>query len=107
MASACKPVLTSVAARPAQRRFAVAQAAAVTPKLITSTPIPPFIPRDDLMLQIHRWADVEVVGNGASNFGMACTAEGIYRDNEEGVEEPWGLLVNLERVRFVTFADCA
>lgn len=100
MTSACKPSLARVAARPAQRAQRVAaQAAATEPKLLAKSPIPAFIPRDDLMQQIHRWANVEVVGNGASNFGMACTMEELFREADDGQTWPWGLLINLERVR--------
>ena len=50
------------------------QAAATTEvgKLIASTEIPAFIPRQDLMDQLTRWAYNDIQEEGMRKFGLAC-----------------------------------
>ena len=63
-------------------------------KLISRSDIPAFIPRDDLMNQLTRWAELEVKNDGVTNFGVACSV-----DLHERKDVRWGFTVNMERVR--------
>ena len=41
-------------------------------KLISKVEVPAFIPRQDIMDQLLRWAFIEVQENGVANTGMPC-----------------------------------
>lgn len=58
----------------AQRRTVQAAATAEVGKLIAQTEIPAFIPRQDLMDQLTRWAYTEVQEEGMRKFGLAVKA---------------------------------
>lgn len=45
-------------------------------KLISAVEIPAFIPRQDLMDQLLRWAVIEVQEGGAANYGTPCKVRG-------------------------------
>lgn len=54
-------------------------------KLLSKSEIPAFIPRDDMMDQLYRWALIEAAENGLRNFGMPMKVEPLYKD-----EVMWG-----------------
>ena len=64
------------------RRALVVVAAAATEgvgKLISKVEIPAFIPRQDLIDQLSRWAMIEVQENGVANCGTPCKVGGGHR----------------------------
>ena len=72
MVPAAKPFGTaSLPRRDAMRVPQAAQAAGVG-KLISKVEIPAFIPRQDLMDQLIRWASIEIQENGMGNVGCPC-----------------------------------
>lgn len=58
-------------------------------KLISRTEVPPFIPRDDMIDQLLRWATYEAGDGGVRNFGMPMKVDPTY--DEEGTL--WGYTV--------------
>jgi hypothetical protein len=73
MAPAAKPFGT--ASLPRRNALHLAQAAQTdggVGKLISKVEIPAFIPRQDIMDQLIRWAMVEVQENGMGNVGCPC-----------------------------------
>ncbi|GAX81771.1 hypothetical protein CEUSTIGMA_g9199.t1 [Chlamydomonas eustigma] len=63
---------------------------AQTAKLISSTEVPAFIQRDDMMDQLHKWAVIEAGEGGFRNFGMPMTVDPQFK---EGVL--WGYKVGM------------
>lgn len=61
-----------------------------TGKRISSTEVPPFIQRDDMVDQILRWSFIEAGESGFRNFGMPMNVEPVYKD---GVL--WGFVVGM------------
>ncbi|GIL91940.1 hypothetical protein Vretimale_18560 [Volvox reticuliferus] len=57
-------------------------------KLISSTEVPAFIPRDDMMDQLFRWSMMEAGESGQRNFGMPMKIEPVYYE-----ERLWGFNV--------------
>ncbi|KAG2424218.1 hypothetical protein HXX76_014749 [Chlamydomonas incerta] len=57
-------------------------------KLISSTEVPAFIPRDDMMDQLFRWTMMEAAESGQRNFGMPMTIAPVYFE-----ERLWGFNV--------------
>lgn len=55
-----------------------AAATAQAGKLIASTEIPAFIPRQDLMDQLTRWAYNDIQEEGARKFGLPCKASVLH-----------------------------
>jgi hypothetical protein len=66
----------------------------VRAKLLSKSEVPAFIPRDDLMEQLYRWAELEAQHDGVTNFGIACKL-----DKHEREDALWGFTVHMERVR--------
>jgi hypothetical protein len=62
--------------------------------LLAKSNIPAFIPRSDLLDQMQRWLELEVVTDGMSNFGVPCTMETVKRE-----DQLWGFVIHMERVR--------
>ena len=58
--------------------------------------IPHFIPRDDLIDQISRWAEIECVQSGLRNFGLPMSMETISRE-VDGKNMLWGITLSLIR----------
>jgi hypothetical protein len=50
-----------------------------------------------MMNQLNRWVQIEVEGDGVTNFGFACSVEHHHKD-----EEDWGFTINMQRVRHLT-----
>lgn len=69
---------------------APAPAPAPVGKLISSTEVPAFIPRDDMIDQLHKWAIAEAGTNGLRNFGMPMKVEPTYREGTL-----WGFKVGI------------
>uniref|UniRef100_A0A061QZ36 Uncharacterized protein n=1 Tax=Tetraselmis sp. GSL018 TaxID=582737 RepID=A0A061QZ36_9CHLO len=59
-------------------------------KLISQVEIPNFIMRDDFIDQLYRWTLNAGSENAGKTFGMPCSAEPVYTENEEGSEVLWG-----------------
>ncbi len=57
-------------------------------KHISSTEVPPFIPRDDLMDQMYRWSLMEAGEGGQRNFGLPMKVEPTFYQ-----EQLWGFNV--------------
>ncbi|GFR48166.1 hypothetical protein Agub_g10002 [Astrephomene gubernaculifera] len=74
---------------PLQRQAPICQSVA-TGKLISSTEVPSFIPRDDMMDQLYRWSTMEAGESGQRNFGMPMTVEPVYYE-----EKLWGYTVSI------------
>ncbi|DBA67165.1 TPA: hypothetical protein ACH3X2_001483 [Trebouxia sp. C0005] len=75
------------------RAWAVqAAATAEVGKLIAMTEIPAFIPRQDLMDQLLRWAYTEVQEESVRKFGLPCK---VLRTQREGI--PWGFVTSITR----------
>ena len=55
-----------------------AAATAEVGKLIASTEIPAFIPRQDLMDQLTRWAYTDIQEEGMRKFGLPCKVTGWH-----------------------------
>ncbi|KAL3139874.1 hypothetical protein ABBQ38_004169 [Trebouxia sp. C0009 RCD-2024] len=70
----------------------LAAATAEVGKLIASTEIPAFIPRQDLMDQLTRWAYTDIQEEGMRKFGLPCKIQPIRR---EGI--PWGFTTSIIR----------
>ena len=49
-------------------------------KQISSTEVPAFIPRDDMIDQLYRWSRIEAGEGGMQNFGMPMNVEPVYQD---------------------------
>ena len=65
--------LNKVIKRTRTQAFTVqATAAAEVGKLIAKTEIPAFIPRQDLMDQLTRWAYTDIQEEGMRKFGLPC-----------------------------------
>ncbi len=71
----------SPATQPAPRSSAVC-ASVANGKLISSTEVPAFIPRDDMMDQMYRWTLMEGGESGQRNFGMPMKIEPVYYDDK-------------------------
>lgn len=67
---------------PASRVAVFASAAAGT-KLISSSDIPAFIPRSDLMSEMLRWATIDAGTNGYDKFGMQMKVVPYHKDEEK------------------------
>ncbi|CAG9463272.1 unnamed protein product [Pedinophyceae sp. YPF-701] len=79
-------------ARPvAPRRLCVTAA-----KTITTTEIPNFIHRDDLMDQLRTWATIECMNRGAQNFGLPMTIEEQF-DRQDDEDVLWGMTISILR----------
>lgn len=107
-AAACRTL--APAARPArggaqqrcQRRPGLARAAEAVEqvpvtlprggKIISKTEVPAFIPRDDMMDQMTRWALIEAEEGGQRNFGMPMKVHQRFLDGTI-----WGLDVEIIR----------
>lgn len=61
-----------------------------TGKLISSTEVPAFIQRDDMIDQLYHWAVIEAGDGGFRNFGMPMTVEPTYRN-----DVLWGFTVGI------------
>lgn len=73
VAPAAKPFGTaSLSRRNAMHVAQAAQTGGGVGKLISKVEIPAFIPRQDLMDQLLRWAVIEVQENGMGNVGCPC-----------------------------------
>ena len=76
---ATRPQQCRTSAASGSRRALVVVAAAATEgvgKLISKVEIPAFIPRQDLIDQLSRWAMIEVQENGVANCGTPCKVGG-------------------------------
>ncbi|PNW89016.1 hypothetical protein CHLRE_01g054850v5 [Chlamydomonas reinhardtii] len=73
---------------PVRSRSAALCSAVANGKLISSTEVPAFIPRDDMMDQLFRWTMMEAGESGQRNFGMPMTIEPVYFE-----ERLWGFNV--------------
>lgn len=84
------PLRENSCSRPATHRFSralkhkrsqaltvQAAAAAEVGKLIAKTEIPAFIPRQDLMDQLTRWAYTDIQEEGMRKFGLPCKVSDI------------------------------
>lgn len=89
-----------VSSRPG-RNVVRMRSTAARAKLISRSDIPAFIPRDDLMNQLTRWAELEVQNDGVTNFGVACSV-----DLHERKDVRWGFTVHMERVRLACRLHC-
>lgn len=69
-----------------------AAATAQAGKLIAKTEIPAFIPRQDLMDQLIRWAWTEVQEESVRKFGLPCK---VTKTSREGI--PWGFVTSIMR----------
>ena len=84
----------SVGRSAGQRNIAYAAAAppATGPgKLLATSEISAFIPRQDLIDQLLRWAVIDAQDQGVANFGLPMTVKPTYRN--EG--EIWGFTVTV------------
>jgi hypothetical protein len=63
-----------------------------TGSFISKTEVPAFIPRDDMMDQILRWALIEAEEGGQRNFGMPMKVHQRFRDGQT-----WGMDVEIIR----------
>ena len=61
-------------------------------KCISSTEVPAFIMRDDMMDQLHQWALIEADEAGLRNFGMPMKVQAVYQV-ETG--DKWGFDVEI------------
>lgn len=99
------PLRENSCSRPATHRFSralkhkrsqaltvQAAAAAEVGKLIAKTEIPAFIPRQDLMDQLTRWAYTDIQEEGMRKFGLPCKIQPVRR---EGI--PWGFTTSIIR----------
>lgn len=86
-------------ARPLARKCAAVQSTAGLPqapttvpngKHISSTEVPPFIPRDDLVDQLFRWSMMEAGEGGQRSFGLPMKVEPTYHD-----DKLWGFNVSI------------
>ncbi|GMH35076.1 hypothetical protein BSKO_02944 [Bryopsis sp. KO-2023] len=66
---------------------------AVGTKLISSSEIPAFIPRSDLMSEMLRWATIDAGANGYDKFGMQMKVVPYHKDEEKAFL--WGFDVLL------------
>jgi hypothetical protein len=57
---------------------------------ISKTEVPAFIPRDDMMNQMLRWALIEAEEGGQRNFGMPMKVHRRYRE-----DDLWGMDVEI------------
>lgn len=48
-------------------------------KLITKTDLPEFLPRDDFLFQMYRWAQISAGNMGLQNYGMMMDVQPIYK----------------------------
>ncbi|KAG7672870.1 hypothetical protein Ndes2526B_g08600 [Nannochloris sp. 'desiccata'] len=90
IAPAAKPFGT--ASLPRRNAMHVAQAAQTdggVGKLISKVEIPAFIPRQDLMDQLLRWAVIEIQENGMGNVGCPCKVTPYKKDGTF-----WGFTVS-------------
>lgn len=78
-----------------QRRLRCAAAAAAPAasagKLLASSEISAFIPRQDLINQLLRWAYIDGQDQGVANFGLPMTVKPSYREEEQ----LWGYTVTV------------
>lgn len=84
--------------RPSAPRHSTVTAAGVAPgtgspdgpfKLISRTEVPPFIPRDDMIDQLLRWATYEAGDGGVRNFGMPMkVSPPCYKTGLIGLDAP-------------------
>lgn len=73
MVPAAKPFgSASLSKRNAMHVAQAAQTEGGVGKLISKVEIPAFIPRQDLMDQLLRWAFIEIQENGMGNVGCPC-----------------------------------
>jgi hypothetical protein len=63
-----------------------------TGSFISKTEVPAFIPRDDMMDQILRWALIEAEEGGQRNFGMPMKVHQRFRDGQT-----WGMDIEIIR----------
>ncbi|EFJ50459.1 hypothetical protein VOLCADRAFT_120629 [Volvox carteri f. nagariensis] len=85
-----RPARPSMGApRPLRRSTPICQSVA-NGKLISSTEVPAFIPRDDMMDQLFRWSMMEAGESGQRNFGMPMTIAPVYYE-----ERLWGFNVSI------------
>lgn len=63
-------------------------------KHISSTSIPAFIPRQDLIQQLWGWARIECEDAGTSNYGLPMKVRPVYRGKEEE-QELWGFITSI------------
>ncbi|KAG2430311.1 hypothetical protein HYH02_013788 [Chlamydomonas schloesseri] len=75
---------------PVRSRSAPVCSSVANGKLISSTEVPAFIPRDDMMDQLFRWTMMEAGEAGQRNFGMPMTIEPVYHE-----ERLWGFNVGI------------
>ena len=66
-------------------------AAAPAGRLLASSVISAFIPRQDLIDQLLRWAHIEAQDQGVVNFGLPMTVRPTYRNEDE----LWGFSVTV------------
>ncbi|PSC72447.1 hypothetical protein C2E20_4214 isoform B [Micractinium conductrix] len=79
----------AVAAQRCARVVVAAAAQAEVGKLISKVEIPAFIPRQDIVDQLLRWAMIEVQENGVANCSTPCKVTTVRRDGEL-----WGFTVS-------------
>ncbi|PNH11845.1 hypothetical protein TSOC_001272 [Tetrabaena socialis] len=75
---------------PVQRNAPVCLATVENGKLISSTEVPAFIPRDDMMDQLFSWTKSEAGESGQRNFGMPMKIEPFFYE-----EKLWGYTVSI------------
>lgn len=71
-------------------RVNLQRCSAVDGKLISSTEVPAFIPRDDMIDQLYRWALSTAGESGLQNFGMPMKIEPNYNN-----DVLWGFTVTI------------